>query len=78
MSFNVVATSEFEKELKHLVKKYPSLKQDFTGFLQSLQENPAQGTSLGNNCYKVRLAISSKGKDKKRRSQSYYLHFSTG
>lgn len=26
--------------------------------------NPEQGTSLGNNCYKIRLAIRSKGKGK--------------
>jgi hypothetical protein len=29
-----------------------------------LEENPTQGTSLGRNCYKIRLAISSKGKGK--------------
>ena len=27
-------------------------------------ETPQQGTALGNNCYKVRLAITSKGKGK--------------
>jgi len=26
--------------------------------------NPVQGTSLGNNCYKIRLSIASKGKGK--------------
>ena len=29
-----------------------------------LEENPIQGTALGRDCYKVRLAISSKGKGK--------------
>lgn len=29
-----------------------------------MEENPLQGTSLGRNCYKIRLAISSKGKGK--------------
>ena len=31
----------------------------------SLEENPIQGVSLGNDCYKIRLAISSKGKGKR-------------
>ncbi|CAN5873801.1 hypothetical protein BH11BAC7_BH11BAC7_16560 [soil metagenome] len=29
-----------------------------------LGEYPQVGTSIGNNCYKIRLAISSKGKGK--------------
>jgi len=29
-----------------------------------LKEEPEQGTPLGNNCYKIRLAIASKGKGK--------------
>nr|WP_262509730.1 type II toxin-antitoxin system RelE/ParE family toxin [Siphonobacter curvatus] len=29
---------------------------------QSLQENPTQGSEVFKNCYKVRLAIKSKGK----------------
>lgn len=29
-----------------------------------LKENPVQGNSIGNNCYKIRLAIASKGKGK--------------
>ena len=33
-------------------------------FFKKLAENPTQGTNLGNNCYKIRVAISSKGKGK--------------
>ena len=29
-----------------------------------MEENPIQGTSLGRNCYKIRLSIASKGKGK--------------
>lgn len=32
--------------------------------VQSLKDNPEQGTALGNDCYKIRLAIASKGKGK--------------
>jgi hypothetical protein len=32
--------------------------------IHSLEENPIQGVSLGRDCYKIRLAISSKAKGK--------------
>jgi mRNA-degrading endonuclease RelE of RelBE toxin-antitoxin system len=64
MSFDIVLTSDFEKELKRLGKKYPSLRDDFAIFLANLQGNPVQGTPLGKDCYKVRLAISSKNQGK--------------
>jgi hypothetical protein len=32
--------------------------------LESLAVDPKQGTSIGNECYKIRLAIASKGKGK--------------
>lgn len=47
-----------------MAKKFPSIKSDFSVLLQSLKENPSQGTSLGNECYKIRMAIASKGKGK--------------
>jgi mRNA-degrading endonuclease RelE of RelBE toxin-antitoxin system len=64
MSFSVKFIPKFEKELKQLAKKYPSLKSDFSTFLLSIKENPIQGTALGNNCYKIRFAIRSKGNGK--------------
>lgn len=64
MSYKVVATSDFEKELKVLAKKYASLKNDLQSLLDSLKEDPNQGTALGNNTYKIRLAITSKGRGK--------------
>ncbi len=64
MSFNVIATVPFERKLKKLSKKHKSLKTDLSIVFKKLAENPKQGTSLGNNCYKIRIAISSKGKGK--------------
>ncbi|MBR08308.1 MAG: hypothetical protein CMP48_11620 [Rickettsiales bacterium] len=64
MSFEILTIPPFERQLKKLAKKYPSIKQDFATLLISLQENPEQGTLLGKGCYKVRMAISSKGKGK--------------
>ena len=64
MSFEILTIPPFERQLKKLAKKYPSIKQDFATLLISLQENPEHGTLLGKGCYKVRMAISSKGKGK--------------
>lgn len=64
MSYKVLTTPEFEKEIKRLNAKYPSVKNDFAGFLSNIENNPVQGVALGNNCYKIRFAISSKGKGK--------------
>lgn len=64
MSFKVETSENFARELKRLAKKYPSLKEDVSELLQSLSTDPMQGTSLGRNCFKIRLAIKSKGKGK--------------
>jgi mRNA-degrading endonuclease RelE of RelBE toxin-antitoxin system len=64
MSFNVLTIQPFDKQLKRLVKKFPSLKSEFAKLLESLENEPNQGTYLGNNCYKIRIAIASKGKGK--------------
>ena len=62
MPFNIEATTEFLSEAKRLAKKYPSLKTDLSLLIQDLSLNPQQGTPIGKNAYKIRLAISSKGK----------------
>jgi len=64
MSYSIEVTPLFEKQLKRLSKKYPSLKVEFTELVFSLKQTPEQGKNLGNNCYKIRLAIASKGKGK--------------
>jgi mRNA-degrading endonuclease RelE of RelBE toxin-antitoxin system len=62
MNFEVAP--EFEKSLKRLNKKYPSLKADYLAFLCDLEENPTMGDEIFPNCRKVRVAIKSKGKGK--------------
>lgn len=64
MSFNVLTIPPFDRQLKRLAKKYPSLKNEFVELIESLEQEPEQGTKLGNNCYKIRIAIASKGKGK--------------
>ena len=60
----ILSTPLFGREAKALLKKYPSLADDLELLFESLQNNPLQGTPLGNDCYKIRLAIKSKGKGK--------------
>jgi mRNA-degrading endonuclease RelE of RelBE toxin-antitoxin system len=64
MNYKVKTIPYFERQLKKLAKKYPSLKVEYTNLIDSLESNPEQGKSLGNNCYKIRQAIASKGKGK--------------
>lgn len=64
MSYKIFSIPPFGKQLKALAKKYPSLKKEFADLLQSLEVTPKQGTAIGNNCYKIRVAIASKGKGK--------------
>lgn len=64
MSVTVRITSSFKTAVKPLLKKYPSLSADLLKLEKELIESPRQGAPLGNNAYKIRLKISSKGKGK--------------
>lgn len=64
MSYKVLSIPVFDKQYKRLLKKYPSLKKELRELSESLQQHPEQGTRIGKNCYKIRLAIASKGKGK--------------
>ncbi len=64
MNYELLASSYFEKEIKGLASKFTSLKTDIGELFSLLKEDPFQGISLGNDCYKIRLAIKSKGKGK--------------
>ena len=63
-SIKFTPTNNFDREIKALYKKYPSLKSDITNLLKELQSNPYLGESLGSNLYKIRIAIKSKNKGK--------------
>lgn len=62
--FEVDITGTARKDLKKLANKYPSIFNDVWELADGLSENPIQGVSLGQNCYKIRFAIKSKGKGK--------------
>jgi mRNA-degrading endonuclease RelE of RelBE toxin-antitoxin system len=64
MSFEVKTIPPFEKSLKRLLKKYPSLRQEMLLLIQTLEENAGIGTPIGKNCFKIRMSIQSKGTGK--------------
>jgi mRNA-degrading endonuclease RelE of RelBE toxin-antitoxin system len=64
VSYNIIITPAFEREVKPLFKKHKSLKSDLASLFSSLEINPKQGKPLGKDCYKIRMAISDKGKGK--------------
>ncbi len=60
----VLSISPFDKQIKKLAKKYPSIKTEFANLIDSLESDPQLGIPLGNNCFKIRISIASKGKGK--------------
>ena len=64
MNFSIIPSDKFKKEAKRLIKKFPSLKQELLELNEVLTEQPTTGTPLGNDTYKIRIAIKSKGKGK--------------
>ena len=48
MSCNITVSvsDDFAKEAKRLAKKYPSFKQDYKEFLDSIKENPCKAPTI--------------------------------
>ena len=66
MSCNITVSvsDDFAKEAKRLAKRYPSFKQDYKEFLESIKNNPLQGDEITKNIRKIRMVIKAKGKGK--------------
>ncbi|MBB5436919.1 mRNA-degrading endonuclease RelE of RelBE toxin-antitoxin system [Pedobacter sp. AK017] len=64
MAFDVVLTPDFKRELKHIAKKHKQILTDLNTLIDELIVNPTLGTNLGQNVYKIRLAISGTNKGK--------------
>ena len=62
--WKIQPTAQFKKELKNLSKKYPSILEDIEALSEQLVINPIMGKSLGHGFYKIRVAITSKGRGK--------------
>jgi hypothetical protein len=64
MSYKIELTDNFKNEVKKLIKKYASLRTEIAELGKELAQNPTLGTPLGNDVYKIRLAIASKNNGK--------------
>jgi len=65
MLHTVKTVPHFDREMKRLSNKYVSLKNEYRELIKELEKNPELGVHLGNNIYKVRIGIASKGKGKR-------------
>jgi len=64
MTYNVLTIAPFDRQMKRLSKKFPSLKEEYSALIKELEKNPEKGIPMCNNCFKIRLAIASKGRGK--------------
>jgi len=64
MNYKVLTIPPFDRQMKRLSKKYPSLKTEYSALVEELEENPEKGIPMCNNCFKIRMAIVSKGRGK--------------
>ena len=64
MSFSVILTDAFKRSAKKLAKKYPSLGKDISKLIERLKDDPYQGIRLSSTVFKIRIAITSKGRGK--------------
>ncbi|MCU0338651.1 MAG: type II toxin-antitoxin system RelE/ParE family toxin [Spirosomaceae bacterium] len=60
----IIPAASFRKALKPLAKKYRSLMNDLNQLADQIRNNPKIGTPIGHDCFKIRLAISSKNQGK--------------
>lgn len=65
MNYSIVFDKSFEKEVKRLSKRYPSLKSDLIEFQEEIYANPQiRGPISATGLRKIRMRISSKGRGK--------------
>lgn len=64
MNFRIVLHGNFEREAKPLLKRYRSLAVELIQLRDALKLDPRLGKPIGHDCYKIRLAIKSKGSGK--------------
>ena len=69
MSYKIELSANFKKEAKKLTKKYSSLKIELAELFSKLEDNPTTGIPMGNDIYKIRLAITSEQKGKSGRAR---------
>ena len=51
--FDILSIPTFRRDLKRLAKKYRSILDDVRDLITELEQNPIQGESIGQDCYKI-------------------------
>ena len=46
MSYNILTIPPFDKQLKKLVKKFPTFKKEYAELIESLENEPMQGNTM--------------------------------
>jgi mRNA-degrading endonuclease RelE of RelBE toxin-antitoxin system len=81
MTININYTNEFKRNLRHLIKKYPHIRQDVEPVINALQTGELLGDKvqhIGYSVYKCRLKNSDRQKGKSAGYRIiYYLKTST-
>lgn len=70
MQFNT--SSEFDKEVKRLAKKYRHIKDDLIAFMQSFDQEHPHAITIRKNIFKARIKNSDKAKGKSSGYRTYY------
>jgi len=55
MTYKIIPTEVFLKDVKSLKKKYRNIADDIDDLAENLAQNPTAGNALGKNLYKIRL-----------------------
>ena len=74
MEYEVTTIPPFDKEFKALKKKYPSITGDLKNLKDELKKNPKAGTEIADDIYKIRMAITAKGRGKSGGARVIYLN----
>ena len=64
MNYSIKVTPYFAEELKRIAKKHKGIKVIIAKLIDDLEVNPTLGTKLGQNIFKIRLAIAGTNKGK--------------
>ena len=65
MSYKIIPTEYFKRQVRDLLKDYPHIREDLRELQKMLQENPKSGMPLGKKAYKIRLKSSDIPKGKR-------------
>ena len=63
-TYQIEPGPDFKRRARKLAKRYHSWAADVRGLVEALTINPLQGIPLGKDCFKIRLAITSKNRGK--------------